>query len=139
MQLKKINYLLVLLLLSLLFSCSNQQFLTPLVPNYSQLSEKPVTIKVSLDSPPFVSGVNGELSGVAKSDDGKLVKYSTFNNGGKLSAITVTFSAKWVVIESHATTSAEADTILKLARQGGYAKEYKELSERYSTLGLLRK
>src|SRR5689334_3565443 len=111
-------------------------------PEISQIysapqQEEPITIQVKLDMPPFISEQPQELSGIALLDDGKIIKYQTLKNGSSFMATTTVYESKWVKIESHATTSAEAQTILKLASQGGFAKEFRTLRDRYSAIGLI--
>jgi hypothetical protein len=111
-------------------------------PDFPQIysapqNEDPITIQVKLDAPPFLSEQPSELSGIALMDDGKIVKYQTLKAGSSFTATTTIYESKWVKLESHSTTGAEAQTILKLASQGGFAKEFRTLRDRYSIIGLI--
>ena len=98
--------------------------------------ETPIT-RVIMDNPPFINQ-GSELSGLAVMADGKIVKYQTIKNAGSTAtATTIVYQSKWVKIESHPTTSNEAETILKLVGQGGFSKEYKTLKDRYTEAGLI--
>jgi hypothetical protein len=123
-------------------SCSKRVNNNSFVPDNSQVlsataAEEPITIQVALDTPPFITAQTGELSGVALLDDGKIIKYQTLKIGATYAATTIVYEKKWVILESHKTTSTEAQTILKLASQGGYAKEFKAMRDRYAEIGLI--
>lgn len=126
------------------FGCSSGNSPVMLLPDSpSQINSVPkedtITIKVKLDTPAFISESTGELSGVALMDDGKIFKYQTIKVGtSSVKVTTIVYESKWVKLESHPTTASEAETILKLVRQGGFSKEYKTLSDRYSEAGLVR-
>lgn len=130
----------VLLSMSFLYltSCSEQSnIVMPDVPqvNSSTKKDKDITIQAKLDAPPFISQGN-EFSAIALMDDGKIIKYQTFKTGK--APTTIVYQSKWVVLESHPTTANEANTILKLTSQNGYAKEYKILKDIYDNAGLTR-
>lgn len=122
-------------------SCSsnnNQTVLLPLEETNIQNTTKDITTRVKLDTPPFVTQQKQELSSVAMMDDGKIYKYQTIKTDqGKVTATTFVYMKKWDVLESHPTTVVEAETILKLVRQGGHVKEYQALNERYEAIGLV--
>jgi hypothetical protein len=92
--------------------------------------------KIVLDNPAFYNS-GTELSVFAVLDDKKIIKYQTKKSGSSVMAITTIYKSKWVELEVRNTTAMDADTVLKLVRQGGYAKEYAILYERYSILGLV--
>lgn len=100
-------------------------------------SSKTTPLRIKLDAVPFLTGASSELSGVALNDDGRIYKYQTTQSGSTIKATTFLYQSKWNLLESHNTTALEAQTILKLASQGGFAKEYKTLHDRYDTLGLV--
>lgn len=132
---------LIPLLLSVSFlylnACSQQSnIIMPDIPQDANTSaKKQVTIMAKLDTPAFVAQ-GSELSAVALMDDGKIIKYQTFKSGK--APTTIVYKSKWVVLESHNTTANEANTILKLVSQNGYAKEYRDLKEVYENAGLAR-
>jgi hypothetical protein len=137
----KIKILPVAILLSAFtFGCSSNVN-NVIVSELSQINtvkkEAPITVLVKLDVPPFISTPAGELSGIAVMDDGKIVKYQTVKTARGVTATTTTYASKWVKIESHPTTENEAQTILKLAGQGGFSKEYKTLKDRYTEAGII--
>lgn len=124
------------------YGCSsklNNTFLDPVFVQVDSLPLKPepITVQVTLDIPSFISQQATELSGIALMDDGKIIKYQTLKNGDSYTATTTVYVSKWVKLESHPTISTEAQTILKLASQGGFVKEYKTLRERYEAIGLI--
>ncbi len=118
-------------------ACSqNSNVIIPEINKVDASAKKDVTTLATLDNPPFINqGV--EFSAIATMSDGKIIKYQTFK-AGKVPT-TIVYQSKWIVIESHQTTGTEANTILKLLSQNGYAKEYKTLQERYESSGLVRK
>lgn len=121
-------------------ACAEKQ--TTLTNEFTQTndvvaSSKTIPSRIKLDSVPFLTGASAELSGVALNDDGRLYKYQTIQNGATFKATTFLYQNKWNLVESHTTTALEAQTILKLASQGGFAKEYKTLHDRYEQLGLV--
>lgn len=137
---KKTLFTFVFASLSLMmFSCSSQQQVLQPLESVESLSKKDdITIKVELDTPPFLSQQKNEISGVAKMSDGKLIKYQTLKDDkGKVTAATIVYWKKWEILETHNTNPTEASTILKLSSQGGHFKEYKELKLRYEALGLV--
>lgn len=128
----------VLLSVSFLYlnACSQQNNLVlPEIEQINSSAKKDITILAKLDTPPFISQ-GSELSAIAMMDDGKIIKYQTVK--GK-SPTTIVYQSKWNVLESHATNASEANTILKLVSQNGFAKEYKALKEQYDNAGLTRK
>ncbi len=134
----KIKLLAVVVFLTA-FGCSSN--VNNFIPDVNQINtlkkESPITILIKLDNPPFVTSSTGELSGFSVMDDGKIVKYQTIKTAKVVTAKTTIYASKWVVLESHATTENEAQTILKLAGQGGFSKEYKILKDRYTEAGLI--
>jgi hypothetical protein len=131
---------LILILSSfILTSCStsniNNQFDNFLQVNNNTKKDN-ITQKIVLDNPAFQSS-GTELSVFAILDDKKIVKYQTKKSGASVMAITTVYKSKWVELEVRNTTAMDADTVLKLVRQGGYSKEYSILYERYSILGLV--
>lgn len=123
----------------MMFSCSSQQQVLQPIENVESLAKKDdISIKVELDTPPFLSQQKNEISGIARMSDGKLIRYQTLKDDkGKVTANTIVYWKKWDIQETHNTTPTEANTILKLSSQGGHFKEYKELKERYESLGLV--
>lgn len=138
---QSINLVLASTLLSSIVACSssnNSAMLIPLEEINVQNTTKDITTRVKLDTPPFITQQKQELSSVAMMDDGKIYKYQTIKTDqGKVTATTFVYMKKWEVLESHPTTVVEAETILKLVRQGGHVKEYQALNERYETIGLV--
>lgn len=123
-----------------LSSCAEKQttLVNEVLPtNDVTASSKNIPLRIKLDSVPFLTGASAELSGVALNDDGRIYKYQTTQNGSTFKATTFLYQSKWNLLESHNTTALEAQTILKLASQGGFAKEYKTLHDRYDALGLV--
>ncbi len=125
------------------FSCSNlnnQVLNDPIIlDNSSNVSSKeaPFVTKIKLDPVPFISQQANELSAIALNDDGRIYKYQTLKSGAGFQATTFLYQNKWSLIESHPTTALEAQTILRLASQGGFAKEFKTLKDRYEQIGLV--
>jgi hypothetical protein len=122
--------------------CSNKLNNTFFDPGLTQVNSAPkdpdpITVLVTLDMPPFISQQAAELSGIALMDDGKIIKYQTLKTANSFTATTTVYISKWVKLESHPTTTPEAQTILKLASQGGFAKEFKTLKERYEAIGII--
>ena len=140
-SIQSINLVLASTLLLSIVACSssnNSAILIPLEEINVQNTTKDITTRVKLDTPPFVTQQKQELSSVAMMDDGKIYKYQTIKTDqGKVTANTFVYMKKWDVLESHPTTVVEAETILKLVRQGGHVKEYQALNERYETIGLV--
>lgn len=129
----------VFLSLSFLYlnSCSQQSnIIMPDIPqDINSSAKKDITINAKLDTPAFINQ-GSEISAVALMDDGKIIKYQTFKNGK--SPTTVVYRSKWVILESHNTTANEANTILKLLKQNGFAREYAEFKKSYEDVGLAR-
>lgn len=130
---------LILLLSSfILTSCnaSNINQFDDLLQVNNNTKKDDVTPKIVLDNPAFQNS-GAELSVFAILDDKKIVRYQTRKSGASVMAVTTVYKSKWVELEVRNTTAMDADTVLKLVRQGGYSKEYSALYERYSILGLV--
>ncbi|MFN8674653.1 MAG: hypothetical protein U0457_21545 [Candidatus Sericytochromatia bacterium] len=144
---KLYSLLLVSLFTTVLGACNTQQNNLPdLKIDQSVINSKTpdiitnqddIHILIKLDSTPFLSQATGELSAVALNDDGRIYKYQTIKNGNTVQATTFLYKTKWNLLESHPTTALEAQTILRLVSQGGFAKEYKEIQARYEQLDLV--
>lgn len=138
---KKINKISSLVFMTLIssyiLSCSQKTDInfTSLNPENIQISSNQELSRSRLDNPPFIAN-GSELAMVSLSDDGKIIKYSTFPNA---KPVTIIYQSKWSIIESHLTTVNEANTSLKLISQNGYAKEYGIFQQRYDDAGLTRK
>lgn len=118
-------------------ACNNSQN-TMILPEIvqTQSNNQDITTRAKLDNPPIIAQ-GAELSVVALMDDGKIIKYQTVKSGK--APTTIVYQSKWTVLDTHPTTSSEANTILKLLSQNGYAKEYATMSQRYDEAGLTRK
>lgn len=137
-NMKKLSGLILVTLISTYISACNKAETTLVLPDPVQINSNNTSApstRAKLDSTPFITQ-GTELSAIAVMDDGKIIKYQTFSTAK--APTTIIYQSKWSVLESHATTSNEATTILKLVSQNGFSKEYSTLSQRYDSAGLTR-